>query len=182
MICENCGERIQVVPSHELLDATGKTVFVCSPKISRSETAERGLPSTNCSAGAGADAHGDSLINSVVQREKAVRRDKQPLIAIPSIQEVLARRNAIQLERCSEMLTAAGVPDWVELSDSPGVPSNAVTYRLKWFLARRKDVNPSEIDKELQRDMADWEARLQRDGAQSVNAPTLPPEGSERSR
>ena len=77
----------------------------------------------------------------------------------PSIEEVRARRNAIQLERCAQMLTEAGVPEWVELSDS-SVPSNAVTYRLKWFLARRKDVKPSEIDKRLKADMEAWERQL----------------------
>jgi hypothetical protein len=36
------------------------------------------------------------------------------------------------------------------------VPSNAPDYRLQWFLARRKNVKPAEIDQQLQKEMADW--------------------------
>jgi hypothetical protein len=54
------------------------------------------------------------------------------------------------------MLTKAGVPEWVINSDSDGVPGNSVPCRLKWYLARRKDVKPGEIDQRLQRDMSKW--------------------------
>ena len=72
MICPNCNEEVRNEKSHRGVGHYFPQ-FICSPKISRSETASRGLPSMNCSAGAGADAHSDSLINSVVQREKAVQ-------------------------------------------------------------------------------------------------------------
>lgn len=58
-----------------------------------------------------------------------------------------------QLQQCDEMLTKAGVPEWVMNSDSDGVPGNAVTERLKWYLARRKDVKPEEAEPELQSEM-----------------------------
>lgn len=59
-----------------------------------------------------------------------------------------------QLQRCDEMLTKAGVPEWVMNSDSNDVPGNAVAERLKWYLARRKDVKPEEAEPQLQAEMA----------------------------
>jgi len=59
-----------------------------------------------------------------------------------------------QLQVCDELLTKQGVPEWVENSDSQGAPSNAVIERLKWYLARRKDVKPNEAEPELQAEMA----------------------------
>lgn len=58
-----------------------------------------------------------------------------------------------QLQQCDEMLTKTGVPEWVMNSDSDGAPGNAVTERLKWYLARRKDVKPEEAEPELQAEM-----------------------------
>jgi len=58
-----------------------------------------------------------------------------------------------QMERCDDLLTKAGVPEWVENTDSDGVPGNSIPERLKWYLARRKDVKPSEIDKTLALEM-----------------------------
>lgn len=58
-----------------------------------------------------------------------------------------------QLQACGEMLTQQGVPEWVENSDSNGVPGSAVTLRLKWYLARRKNVKPEETDPQLKAEM-----------------------------
>ena len=66
----------------------------------------------------------------------------------------IAKHYQRQLQECDEMLTKQGVPEWVENSDSNGVPGNAVTCRLKWYLARRKDVKPEEAEPQLQSDMA----------------------------
>lgn len=57
-----------------------------------------------------------------------------------------------QLEMCDELLTKAGVPEWVLLADSD-VPANSTPCRLAWFLARRKDVKPDEVDHALLREM-----------------------------
>ena len=58
-----------------------------------------------------------------------------------------------QLQKCADMLTQSGVPEWVENTDSDGVPANRVPARLKWYLARRKDVTPSEAEPQLQAEM-----------------------------
>ena len=58
-----------------------------------------------------------------------------------------------QLQECAELLTNAGVPEWVEnISEFDGVlvPCNSVTSRLEWFLNRRKNVASWEIDQKLQ--------------------------------
>lgn len=55
-----------------------------------------------------------------------------------------------QMEMCDQMLTASGVPEWVMNLDANGVPANSLPSRLKWYLARRKDVAAGEIDQELQ--------------------------------
>ena len=60
-----------------------------------------------------------------------------------------------QLEVIDQMLTDAGVPEWVMVMRSDGVPANSVPCRLEWYLARRKNVKASEIDKDLQREMAE---------------------------
>jgi len=54
-----------------------------------------------------------------------------------------------QMEMCDQMLTASGVPEWVMNLDANGVPANSLPSRLKWYLARRKDVAAGEIDQEL---------------------------------
>ena len=66
-----------------------------------------------------------------------------------------------QLTICDQMLTEQGVPEWVMLSDSNGVPANSVPFRLKWYLARRKDVAEGEIDQQLQ-DMMEENLKLAR--------------------
>lgn len=58
-----------------------------------------------------------------------------------------------QLARCDELLTKAGVPEWVMLTSNEGVPSNSTPDRLAWFLARRKDVSLREVDHALLREM-----------------------------
>lgn len=58
-----------------------------------------------------------------------------------------------QLDKCADMLTQSGVPEWVENTDSDGVPGNSVPERLKWYLARRKDVTPAEAEPKLQAEM-----------------------------
>jgi len=72
------------------------------------------------------------------------------------IEKLRARQNAIRLERIEQMLKDAGVPEWVQTIETGPVPSNAPDYRLQWFLARRKNVKPAEIDQQLQKEMADW--------------------------
>jgi len=66
-----------------------------------------------------------------------------------------------QLTICDQMLTEQGVPEWVMLADSNGVPANSVPSRLKWYLARRKDVAVGEIDQQLQ-DMMEENLKLAR--------------------
>ena len=41
------------------------------------------------------------------------------------------------------LLTAAGVPTWVEVDGHPG---SSLPHRLKWYLSRRKDVAEHEKD------------------------------------
>ena len=72
------------------------------------------------------------------------------------IEKLRARQNAIRLERIEQLLQDAGVPEWVQTIETGLVPSNAPDYRLQWFLARRKNVKPAEIDQKLQREMAGW--------------------------
>lgn len=68
-------------------------------------------------------------------------------------EQLRAELNERRLTEISEMLTDAGVPEWVMNSDHNGVPSNSEVFRLKWYLARRKNVKAGEIDQKLQRDM-----------------------------
>lgn len=69
------------------------------------------------------------------------------------LQELKIKAHEMELGKCDQMLTDAGVPEWVMNSDSNGVPSNSVASRLKWYLARRKNVERWETDQALQRDM-----------------------------
>lgn len=41
----------------------------------------------------------------------------------------------------NKLLTAAGVPEWVEVG---GLPGNSLSHRLEWLLMRRKDVSEAE--------------------------------------
>ena len=67
--------------------------------------------------------------------------------------QLKAELNERRLREISEMLTDAGVPEWVMNAGHNGVPSNSDVSRLKWYLARRKNVKAGEIDQQLQRDM-----------------------------
>lgn len=69
------------------------------------------------------------------------------------LEQLKAKQNEKRIDEIEKMLDEAGVPEWVENSDSNGVPSNAPQSRLKWFLARRKNVTAREIDQKLQREM-----------------------------
>ena len=51
-----------------------------------------------------------------------------------------------QLREVTKLLNDAGVPEFVTVGDDLG---NAPQVRLKWFLMRRKDVKPSEVDKDI---------------------------------
>jgi len=60
------------------------------------------------------------------------------------ILELKAKHYAKQLKRVSDLLDEAGVPEIVDLVDAPHC--SADWCRLKWYLARRKDVQPWERD------------------------------------
>ena len=69
------------------------------------------------------------------------------------MEQLKAELNERRLKEIGDMLDDAGVPEWVENTSHKGVPSNGVVSRMKWYLARRKNVKASEIDQKLQRDM-----------------------------
>ena len=69
------------------------------------------------------------------------------------LEQLKAELNERRLTEISAMLDDAGVPAWVENRCHKGVPSNSAVMRLKWYLARRKNVKAAEIDQKLQRDM-----------------------------
>ena len=72
------------------------------------------------------------------------------------LQDLKHMQTADRLRRCDEMLTLAGVPEWVMNSENDGVPANSTPDRLRWYLARRKDIKPGETDQTLQREMKQW--------------------------
>jgi len=83
------------------------------------------------------------------------------------LNDIKARQNERQLQECDQMLTEAGVPEWVLNCANEPVPANSTPQRLKWYLARRKNVSKWEIDRKLQRDMADalrWARAMRNDG------------------
>ncbi|HRA67717.1 MAG TPA: hypothetical protein PL187_16940 [Caldilinea sp.] len=80
----------------------------------------------------------------------------QPAGWAARLQELKHRQTEDRLRRCDEMLTAAGVPEWVMNSENGSVPANSTPARLRWYLARRKDIKPGEIDQQLQREMKEW--------------------------
>ena len=51
-----------------------------------------------------------------------------------------------QIREVKKLLDGAGVPEFVTVGEDFG---NAPQMRLKWFLLRRKDVKPSEVDKDV---------------------------------
>lgn len=74
------------------------------------------------------------------------------------IEQLKAELNERRLTEIAAMLDDIGVPEWVENNCHRGVPSNSAVMRLKWYLARRKNVSPREIDQKLQREMKAAEA------------------------
>lgn len=90
-------------------------------------------------------------------RKRTPKTERAPAVTVqrivgPQRENMINRYKAKQLEICGEMLTRAGVPEWVIGADST-VPASSVPCRLKWYLARRKDVEPWEGDEDLQREM-----------------------------
>ncbi len=97
----------------------------------------------------------------IPQREENEFRTKQHEIPVEKVRsmaeetELRAGDDSVQrvdrtrLEACkqalqerwlrdgNELLTAAGVPIWVDVE---GVPGNSLPHRLQWYLSRRKDV------------------------------------------
>lgn len=71
------------------------------------------------------------------------------------------RLNQLWLDRCEQLLNDAGVPQHVCLVGE-NVPGNTVPERLKWFLLRRKNVQPWETDnldnemKLIEQQARDW--------------------------
>lgn len=49
------------------------------------------------------------------------------------------------LQDAHDLLTASGVPQWVEVESMPG---NSLPHRLQWYLIRRKDVSEAETQRE----------------------------------
>lgn len=69
------------------------------------------------------------------------------------LEQLKAQQDRHIITEISKMLDEAGVPEWVENTDTRGVPANAPHCRLKWFLARRKNVAEWEKDQKLAREM-----------------------------
>lgn len=67
--------------------------------------------------------------------------------------EITAKYYQRQLDDCDKALTEAGVPEWVMNSWNDGVPANCVPERLRWFLARRKNITKAESEQRLQNEM-----------------------------
>lgn len=74
-----------------------------------------------------------------------------------TVAKMKAELNERRLDEIAAMLTDAGVPIWVENNCHRGVPSCSPVSRLKWYLARRKNVAAREIDQKLQREMKEAE-------------------------
>jgi hypothetical protein len=89
-----------------------------------------------------------------------------------------ARLNERWLEECDRALDTAGVPKWVCLHGE-SVPSNTVPSRLRWYLARRKDVKPAErdgLDREMElamQDAREFMVRVEPPNAQAQRTGTL---------
>lgn len=67
--------------------------------------------------------------------------------------ELKALGDERELAAIQKMLDDVGVPEWVQNSDSDGVPSNAPSCRLRWFVSRRKNVELWETDQTLAAEM-----------------------------
>lgn len=73
------------------------------------------------------------------------------------LEQLKSELNERRLTEIAAMLDDVGVPEWVENNSHRGVPSNSSVQRLKWYLARRKNVAAHETDQKLQRDMKEAE-------------------------
>ena len=74
MICHLCKKRIKRGEKWMKSFLNRKSIHIdCPSEAKRSGVLQGCLPSTNCSAEARAEAHSDSLINSVVPPKKAIR-------------------------------------------------------------------------------------------------------------
>lgn len=96
-----------------------------------------------------------ALLDRIIQRLEPRIADLGDSKAAWDIKMLIrvARYEKRQLEMCDKMLTKSGVPEWVEKSGE-SAPGNSTPCRLEWYLARRKDIAPYEIDQQLQRDLA----------------------------
>ena len=95
----------------------------------------------------------------------------QGSLAAPSgyasrLEQLKAELNVRRLKECDDMLTDAGVPAWVMNSNANGVPSNTTVARLKYYLARRKNLAKWETDQKIQREMAEMLRYAQRHNAE----------------
>ena len=88
--------------------------------------------------------------------------------------KIKSELNERRLDEIAAMLTESGVPIWVENNCHQGVPSCSPVMRLKWYLARRKNVAASEIDQELQRGMKEAEEAARRYVRRNRNPASAP--------
>jgi hypothetical protein len=92
-------------------------------------------------------------MNSLEQSAALNRRSPASGCSTARLEQLKAELNERRLTEIAAMLDDAGVPEWVENNSHRGVPSNGCVSRLKWYLARRKNVAAHEIDQKLQREM-----------------------------
>ncbi len=94
--------------------------------------------------------------DDVLSDLEAKHGSQQRVVMARRLEQLKIEQTARRLQMCDQMLTDAGVPEWVMNSENESVPANSTPARLRWYLARRKDVKPSEIDQTLQREMKKW--------------------------
>ena len=109
----------------------------------------------------------ESPINSGVSADQRAEGSHQRMVRL---EQLKAELNERRLTEIAAMLDDVGVPEGVENNFHRGVPSNSAVMRLKWYLARRKDVKPGEIDQRLQRDMNKWLLCVKRHSNESSSA------------
>ena len=82
---------------------------------------------------------------------------QQRVVMARRLEQLKIEQTARRLQMCDQMLTDAGVPEWVMNTENESVPANSTPARLRWYLARRKNVKAAEIDQKLQREMKEAE-------------------------
>ena len=117
-----------------------------------------------------------ATINTESAKPNRPRRFAEARGYTARLEQLKAELNERRLTEICAMLDDAGVPEWVENNSHRGVPSNSAVQRLKWYLARRKNVAPHEIDQKLQREMKEAEANAREDVGR-YNAGAQPPPG-----